>query len=133
MHEVSLVRLYLLRILYFLIAFVMGSEQWRILIERAPETPMMQSVAHSMLAALALTCVLGLRYPLQMLPLLFFEFTWKAIWLVGVVLRLWLDGRLPENYHETIIACSVAIVIPIIMPWRHVFDVYFRKSGDHWF
>src|SRR5690606_25687458 len=114
--------LYLLRILYFLIAFVMGSEQWRILIERAPETSMMQSVAHSMLAALALTCVLGLRYPLQMLPLLFFEFTWKAIWLVGVVLRLWLDGRLPENYHETIIACSVAIVIPIIMPWRHIFD-----------
>jgi hypothetical protein len=133
MHEVSLVRLYLLRILYFLIAFVMGSEQWRIVIERAPETPMMQGVAHSMLAALALVCVLGLRYPLQMLPLLFFEFAWKAIWLIGVALRLQLHGRLPESYLETVIACSIAITIPIIMPWRHVVDVYLRKPGDRWF
>jgi len=133
MKEVSLVRLYLLRILYFLIAFAMGSEQWRIVIERAPETSMMQSVAHSMLAALALVCVLGLRYPLQMLPLLFFEFAWKAIWLSAVALRLWLDGRLPESYMETVIACSIAIVIPVIMPWRHVAEVYFRKPGDRWF
>ncbi len=133
MHDVSLVRLYLLRILYFLIAFVMGSEQWRIVIERAPDTPMMQGVAHSMLAALALVCVLGIRSPLQMLPLLFFEFAWKAIWLIGVALRLQLEGRLPDSYLETVVACSIAIVIPVIMPWRHVFDLYVRKPGDRWF
>ncbi len=133
MQEVSLARLYLLRILYFLIAFVMGGEQWRIVIERAPETSMMQGVAHSMLAALAIVCVLGLRYPLQMLPVLFFEFIWKAVWLVGVALRLYIDGRLPESYMETVFACSIAIIIPIIMPWRHVIDTYLRKPGDRWF
>ena len=133
MREVSIVRLYLLRVLYFLIAFVMGSEQWRIVIERAPDTSMMQSVAHSMLAALSLVCVLGLKYPLQMLPVLFFEFAWKAVWLIGVALRLKLDGRLPDSYLETVFACSLAIIIPLILPWRHVFDVYVRKPGDRWF
>lgn len=38
----------------------------------------MHGVVNSMLLALVLLAVLGLRYPLKMLPLLFWEIAWKA-------------------------------------------------------
>ena len=42
-----------------------------------------------MLVALSLLWFLGLRYPLQMLPVLLFELAWKLIWMIVVVLPLW--------------------------------------------
>ena len=33
---------------------------------------------------------LGIRYALQMLPVLLFEIAWKLIWMTVVVLPLWL-------------------------------------------
>lgn len=132
MNEVPLFRLYLLRGLYLLIAVGLGSEQWRILIERAPDTPLMQGVAHSLFAALSALCLVGLRYPLQMLPLLFFEFTWKAIWLTAIALRLSLADRLPPNFVETVWTCLMAVIIPPIIPWRYVYANYVKRPGDRW-
>ncbi len=133
MHEVSLFRLYLMRVLYGLMAFVMGSEQWRLLIEIGTDRSLMQGVAHGMLAALALISILGLWRPLQMLPILFFEFAWKAVWLVGIALPLSLEGRLPENFRETAFACLFGVVlVPIVIPWRYVAEHYFKNSADRW-
>jgi hypothetical protein len=39
----------------------------------------MRGVVRSVLAAVSLLAVLGIRYPLKMLPLLFFELVWKTI------------------------------------------------------
>ena len=33
--------------------------------------------------------LLGIRYPLQMLPVLLFELAWKLIWVAAVVQPLW--------------------------------------------
>lgn len=133
MHEVSLFRLYFLRVVYLLIAFVMGSEQWRLLTEIGTDRPLMQGVAHSMLAALALVCVLGLWRPLQMLPLLIFEAAWKAVWLGAIALPLVLEQRLPENFVETAWACAFGVVlVPLALPWRYLIAQYLRKPGDRW-
>ena len=134
--EVSLVYLYLLRFGYALLAFLMGSAVWPALL-RHQTWPLtlgpFESVGNSMLAGLALLSVLGLRYPLKMLPLLMFETVWKAIWLIVVALPLWLNhSPIPEDVAQTAQACLMAVIFPILIPWRYVFATYVIGAGDRW-
>jgi hypothetical protein len=90
-------------------------------------------VGNSLLAALSLLAILGLRYPLKMLPLLLFEVTWKAIWLLAVALPVWTShGPIGPDMAQTIQACFMAIVFPIIIPWRYVLSTFARQPGDRW-
>lgn len=130
--EVSLIRLYLLRLIYMLMAVALGFGQWRVLIERGAEAPLMTGIAHSMLAALGVISILGIRYPLQMLPVLFLEFLWKVVWLIAVALRLQIDGRLGPDFLNTAWECLPVVILPFIIPWRYVAANYIRKRGDRW-
>ncbi len=76
----------------------------------------MQGVVHSMLAAMSALAIVGLRYPLQMLPLLFFELAWKAIWLVVVPLPLWSAHRMDPDTLETARECLMAVVFVVLIP-----------------
>ena len=77
MTEVSALRLYALRAGYLLLVLGLGSQIWPAMIHHAMPWDLMHGVASSMLAAMSALAVLGLRYPLQMLPLLFFELMWR--------------------------------------------------------
>jgi hypothetical protein len=46
----------------------------------------MEGVAACLLTAMALPALLGLRYPVRLLPILLFESLWKLIWLSVVAL-----------------------------------------------
>ena len=86
-----------------------------------------------LLAALTAMMALGVRYPLQMLPLLLFEFLWKAIWLVAIALPLWSAHQLDPETMETVKACMLGIVLyPIVIPWPYVWANYVKKPGDRW-
>lgn len=133
MTDVSLFRLYLLRAMYLLIALGLGSMIWPIIVNSAPDKPLMHSVALSLFGALSALCLLGVRYPLQMLPLLFFELLWKMIWIIAVALRLQIAGGLDENFTRTFFECLFGVVlVPIVIPWRYVFVNYLKKPGDRW-
>lgn len=97
MHEVSLFRLYLLRALYLLIIVGLGFMIWPDIIHHDKPWELMEGVVICMLAAFSALSILGLRYPLQMLPLLLWEMTWKCIWLLIVALPLWLSGYMDEE------------------------------------
>jgi hypothetical protein len=84
MNEVSTFRLYLLRAGYLLIAVGQGSLIWPAIFDPARTWELMHGVVVCMLGAMAALALLGIRYPLQMLPLLFWELTWKTIWLLRV-------------------------------------------------
>jgi hypothetical protein len=69
-------RLNLLRLAYLLLAAGLGAVIWPMIFDLAKSWPLMSGVVKAMLAAIAALAILGLRYPLKMLPLLFFELTW---------------------------------------------------------
>ena len=132
MAEVSTVRLYTLRAAYLLLAVGLGSQIWPGILDPSSGWQLSRSIVVSMLGALSALSLLGLRYPLQMLPLLFFELTWKAIWLTRVALPLWCAHRLDAATAETAAECLTVVVFLFLIPWRYVFDMYARKSGDRW-
>jgi hypothetical protein len=129
--EVPVWRLYLLRLLYAAIAFLMGSMIWPIVVQHG-QLRMMHSVALAMLAALSATAVLGIRYPLQMLPLLFFEMAWKVIWLAAFALPEAMKGPLSADYMQTAFDTSIVVIVPLIIPWRYAIETYVKRRGDRW-
>jgi len=131
--EVSTFRLYLLRAMYLLIVVGLGSEIWPGIIHHAKAWDLMHGVASSLLAAISVLAAVGIRYPLQMLPLLLFELLWKAIWLLAIALPLWSANQLDADTMETVKACLMGIVlVPIVIPWPYVLAQYVKKPGDRW-
>jgi len=133
MREVSTFRLYLLRAMYALIFVGMGSQIWPALFFHTKPWDLMHGVAASLLAAMTAMMALGIRYPLQMLPLMLFELFWKAIWLVAIALPLYLANHMDADTAETVKECLGGVVLcPIVIPWPYVFAHYVTKSGDRW-
>ena len=132
MTEPSVFRLNLLRSGYLLLILGLGSQMAPPLIARGPTLEVMHGVVLSMLCALGLLSILGVRYPLKMLPLLFFEMTWKLIWLVRIALPLWTEHRIDDAVASTLVAVLMVVVFPFIVPWRYVARTYFGHPADPW-
>jgi hypothetical protein len=130
--DVSLLRLYALRIVYLMIAALMGSQIWPVILHHRLNWDVMHGAGVAMLGAITALSVVGLRYPLQMLPLLFVELVWKATWLISVALPLWRAGLLDADTMETVKACAMGIIFPIVIPWGYVWRNYVTKPGDRW-
>lgn len=132
MNEVSLFRLYLLRAMYLLVVVGLAVVVWPGILHRTRPWELMEGAATCMLAAFSLLALLGLRYPLQMLPVLLWEFLWKAIWMVLVALPLWTSGQMDEATWMVATQCMVGILIPFVVPWGYVYARYVRQDGDRW-
>jgi hypothetical protein len=132
MSDVSTFRLYLLRALYLLLVVGLAFDIWPQLIHHTNAMTLWHGVGCSLLAAVSLLAVLGLRYPLAMLPLLFFELVWKAIWLTAIALPLWSAHAMSPAIAETAVNCLMGVIVPIVIPWPYVFANYIKKPGDRW-
>jgi hypothetical protein len=130
--EVSLFRLYLLRALYLLVVVGLGSLIWPDVINPARHWGVVEGQAYCMLAAFSLLCLVGLRYPLQMIPVLLWEVIWKTLWLGIVPLPQWLAGHVDESLKPSIFACSFVVLVYIAIPWRYVFAHYVTARGGRW-
>lgn len=130
--DVPLWRLYALRAGYLLLVAGLGAMIWPGVIHHDKPWELMQGVVHCMLAAMSALAILGLRYPLKMLPLLLFEVAWKAIWLVVVAAPLWRAHAMDADTLETAHECLLAVVFLIVIPWRYVWTAYLTSRGDRW-
>jgi hypothetical protein len=137
MYEVSTFRLYLLRGMYVFMAVGLAIFKLAPALLHPENLLPQDSVVISVLGAFALLAVVGIRYPIKMLPLLFFEFVWKAIWVLAFGLPLLLSGGLDANVSfggtETLINCLMGVVlVPLVMPWGYVLEQYLKSPGDRW-
>jgi hypothetical protein len=86
----------------------------------------------TMLFAMSVLALLGLRYPQRMLPILLFEVGWKLTWLGVVALPLWLDGNLTGATREQTAAVLWVTIVIAVVPWRHVVSQFVMARGDRW-
>ncbi len=64
--------------------------------------------------------LMGLRYPLKMLPALFFELAWKTIWLLFFALPLLMAHQVDPDTWDTIKACALVwVIFPFTIQGRH--------------
>jgi hypothetical protein len=130
---VTTLRLYLLRAAYLMIFIFLTSQVLPQVILRGTQYPHMSGVARALLAALGLLALLGVRYPVKMLPLMLFELAWKAIWVFAIGLPLRMAHQLDAGQAQTFIDCTFGVVFClIVIPWPYVIDTYFRAKGDRW-
>ena len=128
--EVSVARLYVLRATYLLLVVGLGALIGPPLIDHAP---MARGVIPSLLGGVALLAFIGLKYPLQMLPLLMFEFVWKTTWLIDFGVPQWSSGQLPPTFAEDFQAIAMGVILmPLVIPWGYVYRHYVRQRADRW-
>lgn len=125
-------RLNLLRVAYAILAAGLGVEVWPLIPHAVQEFPLMRGVVTCMLAALGLLAVLGLRYPLAMLPLLMFEMTWKLIWLGAVALPRFRGGQFDASTAQTTFECSLIAIFLLLLPWDYLFANFLARTGEPW-
>lgn len=132
MNDVSVFRLNLLRALYLLVVVGLGLVIWPGVIFNSQSWTLSQGVVNCMLVAFSLLCALGLRYPLQMLPILLWELIWKSAWLAIVAVPKWLSGSIDEATASTAIELLVVVLVPLVIPWGYVMAQYVRKPAAAW-
>jgi hypothetical protein len=125
-------RLYLLRAGYLYLGLGLAVTRWPAFVQRDQPLPLMEGVVDAMLVALSVLFLLGVRYPVAMVPALLFELAWKVTWLAVVALPLWASDRLTPAYGA--MAATLLWVAPILLvvPWGHVSRRFVRARGDRW-
>ena len=130
--ELSLFRMYALRVAYLIMAGGLGVFVWPSVIRHSNGFAIAHGAEVAMLAGLGAVAALGLRYPVQMLPILVFEVVWKAIYLIAFAYPAWSAHQVTAAMAEDIKAVSMVVILLPLTPWRYVFVNYVMKSGERW-
>ena len=131
--EVSTFRLYLLRAMYAFTFVGLALARWPGILNPPPGISHPSTVVAMFLGAMSLLALLGIRYPVKMLPLLFFELLWKVLWVLMWGLPLWSAQQLTPESEQTLTSALVGVVLlPLAVPWGYVFNQYVRAPGDRW-
>jgi hypothetical protein len=116
-----------MRFLFLLNGVVLGSDVWPAIIHRAKPWDPLHGVAFSFWAALSLLSLLGLRFPVRMLPLLLLQLCYKSIWLIGIAYPLWSGDHWDPVAAEVLKACAIGAILDlIVIPWPYVFENYVK-------
>jgi hypothetical protein len=124
------INIYLLRLLFILMFFVLGKTAWtHILTHRGAWEPD-DAIAWCVWAAFATLAGLGIFRPLKMLPILLLEIFYKVLWLAIVAYPLWATGNLAGSSAEGTTSAFLWVILPIIaVPWRYAVVNYIYTRG----
>lgn len=133
MTEVRSLRLYVLRGVYLVGAVGLAVSVWPLLLDHSPDWARSHGTVAGIMAGLSVMSLLGLRYPLKMLPILVLELVWKSIYLLAVSLPLWRAGQLDGDVLGNAKTClGSVIVLLIILPWSYLLTHYIQAPAERW-
>jgi hypothetical protein len=129
-HEgVRRINIYLLRVLYILMFFVLGKDTWTQILTHQGAWEPTKAVVWCVWTAFATLGGLGIFHPLKMLPIILLEIFYKVLWLIVVAYPLWSKGTLAGSPAEHITSSFSWVILPIVaVPWGYVFRKYFYQA-----
>jgi hypothetical protein len=130
--DLPLWRLNLMRVGYAVMGVGLAVVKWPVVIGYDRATPLYEGIVAVLLTTMSLLALLGLRYPVRLLPILLFESLWKLIWLSVVALPAFVAGDVDEAMHEVIVNCLVVVIVFAVIPWRYVWQHYVTAQGERW-
>ena len=127
----ALWQLNLLRVGYLFMGGGLAVVKWPLLFDH--ETwGLAEGTKECLLIAMSVLALIGLRYPVRMLPILLFEVAWKLLWLGVVAVPLWLDHDLEGATRQQTGELLLVVVFIAVIPWGQVLSQYLRTPGDPW-
>jgi hypothetical protein len=119
------INVYLLRLLFLLMFLFVGYDSWSAILKHQGPWDPMKGAALCMFASYSLLSVLGVLYPLKMLPIFLFMIVYKSLWLIVVAYPLWSANQLAGSPAEGMARIFVWVPVAIVMtPWKYVLDKY---------
>ena len=123
------INIYLLRLLYILMFFVLGKDAWTQILTHQGAWEPKSAMVWCVWAAFATLAGLGIIRPLKMLPIILLEIFYKVLWLMVVAYPLWSAGTLAGSPAEGITSSFSWVILPLVaVPWSYVFVTYIYKS-----
>ena len=127
----TLWQLNLLRVGYLVMGGGLVVYKWPALFDHEP-WGLMEGTVEIMLVAMSVLALLGLRYPIKMLPILLFEVLWKVLWLAIVALPLHLDDALEGATRAQTGKVLWFVIVIVAIPWGYVFRQFVLAPGQPW-
>ena len=127
------INIYLLRIVYALMFFVLGKDAWTEMLFHKGIWDPREAIVWCVWTAFATLAGIGIIRPLLMLPILLFEVFYKVLWLSLVAYPLWAAGTLWNSPAAGTTSAFLWVVLPIVaVPWPYVFVNYiYRPRPSH--
>ena len=127
-------RVNIMRIGYLVMGVGLALVKWPLFFQNGglASLPVFEGVVAALLTAMSLLAFLGLRYPVQLLPLLVFESLWKLIWLAAVGIPHLMAGDMDEQLRSVFFSVSLVVIILAVTPWDYVWKRYVRAPGAKW-
>jgi hypothetical protein len=127
-----LYRLNLMRVGYAVMGFGLVAYKWPLLVTHPDPWPLYEGVTTCILVAMSVLALLGLRYPVRLLPILLFECVWKLIWVSVVAVPQLAAGTMDAATRTVFDNCLVGVIVFAVVPWRHVWQQFVTAKGDRW-
>ena len=129
MNEVSLARLYVIRLTALLAIYGLFSTVVT-LVDHAPSD---RGVHKALISGLWLMALFALRYPLKMVPILLFELVWKTVWLLAFGLPQWWSGTGSPQLRQDLWGIGAfPLVVALVIPWSYIWRHYVKAPGERW-
>jgi len=127
-------RLNIMRVGYLVMVVGLALVKWPLFFRDGgvASLPVFEGVVAALLTAMSLLAFLGLRYPIQLLPVLVFESLWKLIWLAAVGVPHLIAGDMDPQMRSVFSSVLVVAIILAVTPWDYVWKRYVSAPGAPW-
>lgn len=87
------------------------------------QDPLIFGVAASIWLTFGVLSILGYRNPMKFVPILLFQFTYKCIWFIGVIIRQAILGQIqPYGVLMIVIFAGFVAADILVIPWNTILE-----------